>query len=311
MGQVAAVVTVLNEQDTVTDLIQALKQQTLPPTRVIIVDGGSADGTFTVLQKQARAWPALHVYRFPGNRSQGRNFGVSKSTQPIIAFTDAGCIPDDHWLEELIRPFTRSDVSVVSGFYRGQASGIFEKCLIPYVLVMPNQADKTEFFPSSRSMALRRAVWNKSGGFNPKVDPSEDFELAHRLKSLGFNFTFAPQAQVSWTPRKNLSQTAWMFLKFAYGDIQAGILRPKVKLLAARYLIFLYAFFLALQIHLLFIPLAVVAGLYLVWSVKKNYRYVSDWRAVYWLPILQITADMAVLFGTLMGLLTYQKPKIS
>jgi len=309
VGQVAVIVTVLNEKDTVGGLVSSLKKQTLRPARVVIVDGGSIDGTFALLQKQALTWPVLKVYLHPGNRSQGRNFGVSKTGESLIAFTDAGCLPDQKWLAELVRPFTKPSVTVVSGYYRGQASTVFTKCLIPYVLVMPDKADKTEFFPSSRSMALRRKVWKQSGGFNPKVDPSEDFELAHRLKNLGFYFTFTPKAQVVWIPRQDLSSAAWMFLRFAFGDVQAGILRPKVKFLALRYMLFFYLFFLSLQIPWLFIPLIGLALVYLVWAVHKSYRYVNNRRAFYWLPVIQITADVTVLFGTIMGLLAYQKPK--
>ena len=91
-----------------------------------------------------------------------------------------------------------------------------------------------------------------------------------------------------------------MFLRFAIGDIQAGILRPKVKLIFIRY----YAFFFLFFIHPLFALLAIP---YLIWSIAKNYRYVRDLRAIFWLPVLQITSDLCVIFGTIMGALSKTK----
>lgn len=297
MAKISVICTVFNESDNIEQLISALRRQSLPPSEVVIVDGGSPDGTNFILTKLAKKWPVLKVYQVKGNRSVGRNFAVTKTKAPLIAITDAGCFPEPNWLAELAKPFSNSQTQVVSGYYRGVPSNTFQKCLIPYVLVMPDKAGKSEFFPATRSMALRRTVWDKSGGFNPHLWHNEDFEFAHRLKHLGYSFVFAPKAIVNWFPRQNLKQAAWMFMRFAIGDIQAGILRPKVKLLAIRYLVFIFLCFLYWPFFLLIIP-------YLIWAIFKNFRYVKDIRAFFWLPVLQITADVSVLFGTLVGLLS-------
>ncbi len=296
-------ITVFNEADTISDLIRALKAQTLPPTEVIITDGGSKDGTFEKLGQLAKDWPVLRPFQVPGNRSVGRNFAVSKSRFPLLVFTDAGCIPEKTWLAEIVAPFNDSQTQVVSGYYRGLPENIFQKCLIPYVLVMPDRVDPGYFLPSTRSMAMRKSFWNKTGGFDPKLNHNEDYAFAVWMARMGVKFVFAPRALVGWMPRKNLKQSAWMFMRFAIGDIQAGILRPKVKFLILRYLAFAYFFFLAQRIHVLYYPLALLVLLYLLWAVIKNYRYVRNILAVIFLPLIQITADISVIFGTLMGYL--------
>ena len=86
-------------------------------------------------------------------------------------------------------------------------------------------------------------------------------------------------------------------MRFAIGDAQAGILRPKVKFLALRFYIFFFLLFLNPWSWLLLVP-------YLIWSVAKNYKYVRHWQALFWLPVLQLTADIMVLFGTVVGLLS-------
>ena len=92
-----------------------------------------------------------------------------------------------------------------------------------------------------------------------------------------------------------------MFARFAIGDVQSKIIRPKVKFLFLRYLIFTYFFMLCLQIRILFIPLGIVCLVYLGWSIVKNYRYVRHPLAFFWLPVLQLTADISVMFGTMVG----------
>ncbi len=290
MAKVSVVVTVLNEEATIKRLLDSLINQTLKPSEIIIVDGGSTDHTVATIKKYK-----VTLLAKTGNRSVGRNYGVSKSKGQIIAFTDAGCVPEPNWLEKLIEPFANPKVQVVSGYYKGLPQNIFQKCLVPYVLVMLDQI-RGEFYPSTRSMAMRKGV----GLFDEKLSHNEDYAFAVALKKKGVEFYFAPNAVVGWLPRKNLRQAAWMFLRFAIGDAQAGILRPKVKLLFLRYYLFFFLFFLHSWFAILAIP-------YLIWAVAKNYRYVKDIRAVFWLPVLQLTADICVIFGTIMGVLSRPK----
>lgn len=292
MAKVSVICTVYNEINSLPDLINSLTHQTRPPDEIIIVDGGSTDGTWEYLKRQKN----IKSYQKIGNRSIGRNFAISKSKNPIIAITDAGCIPEPNWLEELTNP----SADVVSGYYRGVAKNIFQKCLIPYVLIMPDIAGKSEFFPSTRSMAIRKSVWQKVK-FNEKLWHNEDYAYAHTLKKAGYSFYFAPKAIVNWMPRKNLKQAAWMFTRFAIGDIQAGIFRPQVKKLMIRYAIATYLFFLALEWHFLFVLFVTLLLCYFAYSILKNYRYVRDIRAFFWLPVLQLSADLSVLSGTLIG----------
>ncbi len=168
MAKVAVVVTVLNEQETIRDLLDALIDQTRRPDEIIIVDGGSTDKTWEVVSHRS----SVVSYKKVGNRSIGRNYGVQHSKSEIIAFTDAGCVPHKDWLEELIKPFT-SGADVVSGYYEGKAKNVFQKCLIPYVLVMPDQT-KDEFLPATRSMAIRKAIFFQHGGFDEKLEHNED-----------------------------------------------------------------------------------------------------------------------------------------
>jgi glycosyltransferase involved in cell wall biosynthesis len=292
MAKVAVVVTVLNEQGTIRSLAESLINQSIRPAEIVIVDGGSTDRTLEIIKEYKK----IKVLKKPGNRSVGRNWGVANTKSTIIAFTDAGCVPHLNWIEELIKPFSNKQYEVVSGYYEGQASTIFQKCLVPFVLVMPDKLG-SEFLPATRSMAITREAWNKSGGFEETLWHNEDFAFAHKIKKLNFNLTFAKNAVVAWIPRQNLRQAAWMFMRFAIGDIQAGILRPKVKMLAFRYYFFFFLLFVNRLALLLIIP-------YIIWAIGKNYKYVRHWRALYWLPILQLTADVCVLFGSVVGLLS-------
>ena len=48
--QISVISTVLNEAEGIDPLIDSLLRQTVPPAEIIIVDGGSNDGTWEKLQ---------------------------------------------------------------------------------------------------------------------------------------------------------------------------------------------------------------------------------------------------------------------
>ncbi len=306
------VITVLNEEQTIDRLLLSIFNQTRLPDEIVIVDGGSRDGTVTKVKNSTlrlpfdsfefaqdkfaqgrRSGQELKIFIRPGNRAQGRNYGISQAKNDIIAITDAGCELDKNWFKNITKPFTDPTVDVASGYYSYKANSIFQKCLVPYVLVMPDKLNAKEFLPSTRSMAIRKSVWNEAGGFPKEYPLNEDYVFALRLRKMRKRFHFAKNAIVYWLPRENLKKSFLMFYYFAKGDIQAGIIRPKVVFIFARYIIGAGIITASSANFLLFI--------YFFWAIMKNYRYVNDLRAVFILPVLQITADIAVMMGSMTG----------
>ena len=100
-----------------------------------------------------------------------------------------------------------------------------------------------------------------------------------------------------------------MMWRFALGDAEAGIYRPKVMLVFIRYIFGLLFVLMGviLQQNWVLILSGILLILYILWSIWKNYTYVKDVRAFFFLPLLQFAADLAVLSGTVRGLLGKKK----
>ena len=154
-------------------------------------------------------------------------------------------------------------------------------------------------------MAIRKLVWKKSGGFDESLSNNEDYAFAVKLKHKSFNIKFAKNAIVYWIPRATLAQSFIMFYRFAKGDSEAKIFRPKVIFLFFRYILatLIFLAFLLTKSYLLFYFLILVVLLYIVWSILKNYKYVKSPIALIYLPVIQLIADCAVIMGTLRGLI--------
>lgn len=301
--------TILNEEKTIERFLDSIILQSHKPDEIILVDGGSRDGTISNVKSQISNYKLkkmkILVLSKKGNRAVGRNEAIKYAKGDIILSADAGCILDKDWIKNIIEPFKDESVDVVAGYYKGKAQTVFQECLIPYVLVMPDKIDPNNFLPASRTMAFRKSIWKEIGGFPEKYSHNEDYVFAKELKQREVNMVFKKNAVVYWLPRKNLKEAFIMFSRFAYGDAEARIFRPKVGFLFARYLLIFCLFLLALiPRYKSFMLLIVLLFLgYLFWSIKKNYRYVKKFKAIFFLPIIQFTADIAVMSGSLLGIL--------
>jgi glycosyltransferase involved in cell wall biosynthesis len=306
--KISLVCTVFNEAKTITQFLESIDNQSRLPDEVVIVDGGSEDETFSKIlefgSKEKRKLN-LKVFVKKGNRSVGRNFAIEKAENDIILSSDSGCILEKNWVKEIIKPFNDKKIDVVAGYYKGISKNIFQKSLIPYVLVMEDRIDEKEFLPATRSMAFRKTVWKKIGGFDKELSHNEDYAFANKIKKADFKITFTKRAIVYWLPRKNLVQSFKMFFRFALGDVQSKIFRPKVTFIFLRYILIVYLSVLCFIEKSLPLYIFLLLGflLYLGWSIWKNYKYVKSSKAVIYLPLLQLTSDIAILLGSILGLL--------
>lgn len=304
MKKVSLICTTYNEEATVEFLLSALATQTHLPNEVIITDNHSTDLTRQIIKKYIRLYPNLHLQLIEkkGNRSVGRNAAIAASQFEVIAITDAGCVPAKDWLEQLLLTYESTKSPVIAGYYKGTPHSNFEEAVVPYALVMPDRVNENRFLPATRSVLLEKKVWQDLGGFDEQLTLNEDYPFAKKIVAAGYQISFARKAVVAWVPRKNLAEFATMIERFAQGDAQAGILRPKVTFLFFRYLLLL-----VLEAIILYYTdwknavalLLVLFVLYSLWAIEKNRKYVK--KGWYWLPVLQYTADVMVMIGTMKG----------
>ena len=231
----ALILTVLDEADTLCALLQSIAQQRLAPDEVVVVDGGSTDTTL----EQLRGWSdrlPLRVLEAPGaNISQGRNRAIAATSAEVIAVTDAGVHLEPDWLEQLHARLA-PDVDVVSGFFRADPQGVFERALGATTLPSETDVNPRTFLPSSRSVLFRRAAWQRAGGYPEWLDYCEDLVFDLALRQMGCRFAFAPEAIAWFRPRPSLAAFFRQYYRYARGDGKADLWRARHTIRYATYL---------------------------------------------------------------------------
>lgn len=195
-----------------------LKAQDNQDFELICVDSGSTDGSWELLQEYK---PDLLYQIAPEDYVPGRvlNEAISHAKGEYIVFNNADCIPlDRRWLDALTQPL-REDSSIVAVF----ANQIARKDAIPLVKKDYERAfgdgriaAKWRHFFSLASSAVRKETILKHP-FNNDIQYSEDIEWSWRMKALGYQIRYVPDAKVEHSHNYSFKQIK----KRYYGEGQA------------------------------------------------------------------------------------------
>jgi len=311
-SDVSVIVTVKNEASAIHGLLDSLREQTIAPSEVVIVDGGSTDGTVERIESYRPRLPIKLLLREGTNISQGRNEAISAAGGRIIASTDAGVRLVSNWLEELTRPLEEdASLDVVSGFFLPDPQTVFERAMGATVLPQADDVDPARFLPSSRSVAFRREAWQKVGGYPQWLDFCEDLVFDLALLRSGHKFHFASEAVAYFRPRGSLGAFWRQYYQYARGDGKADLWRKRH---AVRYLTYLVGVPLVILLGLVHHPLwwllfPVAAAVYL-WSPYRRLGRMMQGLSVgekigaaLWVPIIRLWGDVAKMVGYPVGVL--------
>ncbi len=292
MPTVSVASTVLNECADIDTLVESLMRQTLAPAEVIIVDGGSTDGTWERLEAARLKYPTLRsirdescsLQRSPGPIARGRNVAVAAASSDVIAFTDAGCTHSPDWLANLTAPIFQGDSEyAVGGSYIDPAtSTVWDVASAPFFGVKLNTEAATKSC-TARSMAFRKELWQRVGGFPETVFLGEDTVFDSKVREI-VTPAFPERAKASYQPRHTFRSALRQMVSYSVTDGVLGGRSARLCRNIARCL----AEILAL-LALVYSPIPLLCVL----ALEVYFAFRLDWTDVRRVPLRTLVARLA------------------
>lgn len=231
------VVPVLDEADGIEALLSLVVPQLGSHDRVLVVDGGSGDGT----AERVASWPdaRVSVLVVPGsNIPAARNAALPHVTTPWVAATDVGCEPVAGWLDALRAAAADGEPELVTGVYRVVSRGPFDAAMAAAGYPDPDEVRRPTWLvrgysallgrafdpslPTNRSNAVPVAVARAVGGYDESLAAGEDVSFGRAVVRRGGVAVLSADAEVAWHQRPTVAATARMYRSYGRGDGLSG-----------------------------------------------------------------------------------------
>jgi len=222
--QASVIIPTLNRAHSLSQTLQSLSRQALPPEafEILVIDNGSLDSTASVVQNAVEKF-APHIIRYiyepvPGSLS-GRHRGALEAKSDILVFIDDDIAADSGWLDAIIGSFADSTLQIVGGknlpyyevippewlewfWYKfGEGRACSELSLLDF------GEETREIDPIwvwSLNLAIRKQALFALGGFHPDIFPKHlqhfqgdgEVGLTMKAKERGFKALYQPKALI-------------------------------------------------------------------------------------------------------------------
>lgn len=214
------------------------------PARVelLIVDNHSSDASARIAQAfVAGRSDARYLFEATPGLSHARNTGIREAQGEIIAFADDDVFFEAGWLDALLRAFaTWPEAGCVGGktlphFEAGTPPWLHETLLYMYGSTDSGEAEAWMDYPKHPfgvNMAFRREVFQRIGGFDPRLGrigdsllSGEESDIFRRVHEAGFRTRYIPDALLRHRIPASRTDPDWVLQRSYWQGISDVVFR--------------------------------------------------------------------------------------
>ena len=211
---VTVAVVLLNEYRFVRECLDSILNQDYPSelVEIIIVDGGSIDGTVQIVREYEKKHFNIKIIEAPGcSYPRGLNISLKQAKGEIWTFLDGHARVQKDYLSRSIINLFEMEAACSGGIIETASEGYVGKS-ISYILSSPFGAGNSKFRYSSKAGFVdtipygvyRKKNIDEIGYFNESFLRSADLDLNNRIRKRGGKFYLAPNIKTTYFSRKTL-----------------------------------------------------------------------------------------------------------
>jgi succinoglycan biosynthesis protein ExoA len=231
---VSVVIPCLNEAARLGALLDSLAAQDDPDFEIILVDGGSRDGTLAVAQRWLAEHPAvrLRLLHNPARHiPHALNLGIAAAQGEVIVRLDAHARPSRDYVRQCLAVLAENGAAVVGGAWTVRPGAAGRMALaIALAVSSPLGAGDARYRLAGRAGAgevdtvpfgcFRRETWVSVNGYNEALLTNEDYEFNLRVRRQGGRVFFDARIRCDYFARPTLSGLAKQYWRYGWWKAQ-------------------------------------------------------------------------------------------
>lgn len=217
---VSFVIAARNEERSLAAAVDSIFNQVgLSNIEVSLAIGPSRDKTLLVADQLSKRYPQLMVLENPsGGTSAGLNLAIAATSHDVVIRVDGHSVLPPDYGSLAVQVLAQTKAANVGGLMVAKGEGPIQSA-IAYAYNSKVGLGGGAYHTGGNAGPVdsvylgcfRREWLDRVGGFDEKWVRGQDWELNARIRSAGGTVWFDPRLQVSYTPRRNLSELALQF----------------------------------------------------------------------------------------------------
>lgn len=176
---ISIIIPTFNEEKYLPNLLKSIKNQTIQPKEIIVVDAYSLDSTRFV----AKDFGCKVVDG--GLPAKARNNGAKHATQPLLLFLDADVTLPSKFLEKTVLEMQDRKLDIASCFIRPMSPLKRDHIMQNFVNYYLRFTRKFHPHIPGCCIFVNKSLHSKIKGFNESVSSAEDHDYVKRAKNHG------------------------------------------------------------------------------------------------------------------------------
>lgn len=239
MTTVSVVIPCVNEVNTIRHCIESVTSSSGNNIKleIVVVDGGSDDGTLEILSELQKNYNSLKVIQNKRKITPiGLNKGITASSGEFILILGAHTTVSRDYIETLVKDL-RNDPS--AGYAGGVIVSMSDNTLFQQLAGAVGESRfgvgnsyfrvgvESKVYVDTVAYGLyRREVLDAVGLFDERLVRNQDIELSHRIRSHGYTIILDPDVSAYYYPRSSLREFIRQSFSNGYWNIITHRLIP-------------------------------------------------------------------------------------
>lgn len=306
---ITVVCPVYNEERYIAGILEMFIAWDYPRKELLIIDGGSSDGTTRIVESYVRSYPSIRLLSNPDRYVPfALNKAIRESSGDPVIRLDAHTEYAPNYFNSVIHAFDKSKADIVGGPMRVKMDTPFRNAVAIATSTPFGIGDSSFHYENLEGFvdsvylgAWRRAIFKEVGYFDEQLYRNQDDEFHYRAKAYGKKIYQDPAIKSYYTPRGDFSSLFRQY--YQYGLFKPLVLRKVSSGVRFRHLVpsgfILYLLILTfLYTYTLFLLPILIYLLILIYFGIRNISHPEvAWRLALIFPVLHISYGIGFLTG--------------